>query len=86
MKLLHTCSIYERTHNGKFNGKDMYVRRKITNCNYEIQMNVCSKTTSFRSIILLMVDLKIHNTKSHGFQPFFHLQRLFKYITLLHDL
>ena len=72
LKLLHTHFRYERTHNGKFNKKYMHIRKEVTDCYYDIHMNLCSKSPAFGSVILLKIGHTIHNTKSLGFQPSFH--------------
>ena len=50
---------YERTRNGKFNRKHMHIRKEVTDCNYEIHMNLCRKRPAFGSVILLMIGHKI---------------------------
>ena len=66
-----------RTHDGKFNKKDVHIEKEIRDCNYEIHKNLCSNRPTFGSVILLMIDHKMHNTKYHGFQPCLPLLRVY---------
>ena len=60
--ILYTYSIYEEHIMAILTGKHAY-GKEITDCNYEMRMNLCSNKPAFGSAILLAIDHKMHNTK-----------------------